>query len=485
MRGHPKGLRTLFFTELWERFSYYGMRALLVLFLTDAVRGGFGMSTEKAAAIYGLYTASVYLVALPGGWIADRILGQRHAVFVGGCIIAAGHFSMAMPLVPTFYLGLILIVIGTGLLKPNVSALVGDLYPEGGARRDAAFSIFYMGINLGAFIGPLICGLLGQKVDWHLGFGAAGVGMVLGLIQYRLGWKHLAPPSGGYKGIQPAERAQALVQLWIALGILAGVIGGILLLQWIHVLKIELQKVPGYLGIFMVVAVAIYFLIVLTSPRWSSEEKGRIVLILLLFFGSAVFWSGFEQAGSSMNLFADRLTNLHVDLGFFTYTMPSSWLQSVNPLLIILLAPVFAVIWERLGSRQPSIPVKFGMGLLLLASGFLVLAKGATYASPEHRVSPMWLVTTYFLHTCGELCLSPVGLSSVTKLSPRPLVGQMMGIWFMGGALGNLMAGVLGGQFEKMPLPELFGAVALVGGVAGLLFLLTSPWTKRLAGSVE
>ncbi|MCD6339818.1 MAG: peptide MFS transporter [Verrucomicrobia bacterium] len=480
MWGHPKGLQTLFFTELWERLSYYGMRALLVLFLVDTARGGFGMSTETAGAIYGLYTASVYLAALPGGWIADRILGQKQTVFVGGCVIAAGHFSMAIPTVPTFYLGLILIVIGTGLLKPNVSALVGDLYPEGGGRRDAGFSIYYMGINLGAFIGPLICGYLGQKIDWHLGFGTAGVGMVLGLIQYRLGWGRL-PDRTALDQARLSRRKEAVGRFWSAVTAGALVLTLVAALHLSGVMTVRLAAAAKALGVGILGLALVYFVVVLAFGKWTREEKWRIVVILFLFIGSAVFWSGFEQAGSSMNLFAERLTDRRV----FGWDMPASWLQSVNPLLIILMAPLFGVLWERLGSRQPSIPVKFGMGLLLLAAGFVVLAWSASFAGEENKVSPMWLVATYFLHTSGELCLSPVGLSSITKLSPRPLVGQMMGIWFMGGALGNLMAGLMGGKFDTLPLWQLFGAVALIAAVAGAAFLLVSPWVKKLCGSVK
>ena len=477
--GHPRGLSTLFFTELWERFSYYGMRGILILFMTDATRGGMAMDTVTAGAIYGMYTAAVYMVALPGGWIADRLMGQRNAIFLGGCIIAAGHFSLAIPMTAFFYLGLVLIVIGTGLLKPNVSAIVGGLYPEGGARRDAGFSIFYMGINIGAFLGPLVCGYLGENVNWHLGFSAAGIGMVLGLIQYRWGTKFL----GGVGVLSPdITKTASWKAFWRGIIVFAAIVLGITLVRTMGVWNFTLPGFAQALG-FIVIAVAVaYFLYIIGFTHYTREEKKRIVVVFLLFIGAALFWSGFEQAGSSMNLFAERLTN-RVVLG---WESPASWLQSVNPLFIILLAPVFAWLWLRLANHEPSIPVKFGYGLALLGIGFLVMAWGATYTSETGQgVSPGWLIVTYFLHTSGELCLSPVGLSSVTKLSPKPLVGQMMGIWFMGSALGNLFAGLIGGQFEAFPLPQLFMSVAFVTIGAGVLFFLFSVPIKKLVGGVR
>lgn len=483
-KEQPRGLRVLFFTEMWERFSYYGMRGILLLFMVDAVQtGGFGMDTATAAAIYGLYTALVYLLALPGGWIADRLMGQQNAVFLGGAIIAAGHFSMAFPSEFTFYLGLILIVSGTGLLKPNVSAIVGGLYPEGGARRDAGFSIFYMGINVGALVGPLVCGYLGENVNWHLGFSAAGFGMVLGLIQYKMGMKHFGE-AGKLKNQSPSARSGAARALLMGIGAIAGLTVLLALLQNWGLVHLTLQGVAHTTGVIIVALAVVYFLFVLLVGKLNSSEKKRVIVIFFLFIGAALFWAGFEQAGSSMNLFAEQLTN-RVLLG---WEAPASWLQSVNPLFIIIFAPLFGSLWVALAnqSREPSIPAKFGAGLLLLGSGFFVLAWGATYTAADGPgVSPMWLVVTYFLHTSGELCLSPVGLSSVTKLSPKHLVGQMMGIWFMGSALGNLIAGLLAGQFETLPLPELFGSVALISAGAGIVFLIFTIPIKKLIGDIH
>jgi POT family proton-dependent oligopeptide transporter len=481
--GHPRGLSTLFFTEMWERFSYYGMRGILLLFLVAAVQtGGFGMDDRTAASIYGLYVGMVYLMALPGGWIADRILGQRRAVFLGGCVIAAGHFSMALPTVPTFYLGLCLIIVGTGLLKPNVSAMVADLYPEGGSRRDAGFSVFYSGINLGALIGPLICGYLGQKVNWHLGFGAAGVGMLLGLAQYRLGSRYLG--TAGRAPASPAERESARVarrHLLLAVAIIAAVVVAALVLHSAGALHLTLFGVATGAGFFMLALAVVYFGSVLLFGHLTAAEKKRIVVVFVFFVAAVLFWAGYEQAGSSMNLFAERLTD-RVVAG---WDMPASWLQSVNPIFIILLAPVFGALWMRLGRRQPSSPAKFGFGMVSLAIGFLVLAWGASYTKGGAKVGMMWLVTTYFLHTVGELCLSPVGLSAVTKLVPRRLVGQMMGTWFMGTALGNLIAGLAAGGFEGMSVGELFGAVAKVTGLAGIILLALSKPLKAMMGAED
>ncbi len=481
-KGEPKGLPVLFFTEMWERFSYYGMRGLLLLFMVAPIEnGGFGMDTVTGGAIYGLYTAMVYLLALPGGWIADRLIGQQQAVFIGGIIIAAGHFSMAIPMQSAFYLGLILIVIGTGLLKPNVSAIVGDLYPEGGARRDAGFSIFYMGINVGAFAGPLVCGYLGEDINWHLGFSAAGIGMVFGLIQYKMGTKHLGT-AGTIAKKPPAEYAKDMATFYKGI---AGVVAVVIAATLLHVMGVVTLTLPGVAqttGAIIVSLAVVYFAYVLLFGGLNSQQKKRIVVIFFLFVGAALFWSGFEQAGSSMNLFAERLTD-RVIVGWL---MPASWLQSVNALFIVIFAPIVGALWVKLGNREPSIPTKFAWGLLLLGSGFLVLAWAATYTSTGGPgVSPMWLVTTYFLHTIGELCLSPVGLSSVTKLSPKHLVGQMMGVWFMGTALGNLIAGLLGGAFDTLPLPELFGNVALISVVGGLFFLIFTKVIQKLIGNLK
>ena len=428
--GHPRGLATLFFTEMWERFSYYGMRALLILYMVGSVQQpGLGFGDKRAASIYGLYTMLVYLMGIPGGFIADRFLGHYRAVLVGGIIIACGHFSMAVPGLPFFFAGLGLIIIGTGLLKPNVSTIVGTLYAKDDNRRDAGFSIFYMGINLGAFISPLICGWLGQKINWHIGFGAAGVGMTLGLIQYVMGRKYLVARSDAKTPQTKAiETAPAV-------------------------------KEP------------------LTGGDWL-----RIGAIAILSLFALMFWAGFEQAGSSLNLFADRATRLTVA----GHSYPSSWFQSAEPLFVIIFAPIFAWMWIRLGRMEPSSPVKFTLGLIFLSLSFLLIVPAAhLFESTNQRVSPMWLIGLYFLQMTGELCLSPVGLSLVTKLSPPRLVGLMMGIWFMATALGNYVAGWVAGFLENRPFSDVFQTAFISIAIAAVILLVLLRPIRRMMGDVR
>ncbi|HEX7049696.1 MAG TPA: peptide MFS transporter [Longimicrobiales bacterium] len=487
--GHPRGLATLFFTEMWERFSYYGMRALLILFMTASVAdGGLGFDVAKAGAIYGLYTSFAYMATLPGGWIADHIFGQRRAVLYGGIIIALGHFSMAIESIPTFYLGLVLIVLGTGLLKPNVSTMVGELYPNDSARRDAGFSIFYMGINIGAFAAPLVCGFLGQRIDWHLGFATAGVGMALGLVQYVLGGRYL-----GEAGLYPDTRDPAVVkrhkrQLLGGIAVLA-VAGYVIFFA----LDASLQDIAKAGTGVIVGLIVLYFLYVLTFGGLNGDEKKRVLVIGVLFLAAAVFWSGFEQAGSSLNLVAEQLTRTSI-LG---WSFPASWFQSVNALFIIALAPVFAWLWVALSQRhlEPSSPLKFAFGLVLLGAGFLVITGGTALAVRGAAISPMWLVVMYLLHTLGELSLSPVGLSTVTKLAPHRIVGQMMGVWFMATSLGTLIAGLVasglgGGEAAAGAIsPEqavhAFTVVAAVSIGAGVLLGIAAKPLRRLMGGVK
>lgn len=484
--GHPRGLATLFFTELWERFSYYGMRALLVLFMTAEAMGsnpGLGFSVGKATAIYGLYTFFVYVLSLPGGWIADKLWGQRKAVFVGGCIIAAGHFSMAVPTTTFFFIGLALIVIGTGLLKPNVSSMVGDLYPEGGARRDAGFSIFYMGINVGAILGPLLCGILGEGYNWHYGFSLAGFGMVLGLISYKYGGKFLGD-AGELKTGEGREIIQQRSKKFY--GILSFITALLVIFGFLvssGAISVTLEAMAEYLGIAAVVITVGFFAYIIFFGGHNKEEKKKLGVIFWLFILAALFWSGFEQAGSSLNLFAKDLTN-RVMLGT---EVPASTLQLINPFFIVIFAPIFGWLWTWLANKNanPSIPVKFGLGLLGLAAGFFVLSWGAANATVANPVTPAWLVVTYFLHTCGELALSPVGLSSMTKLAPKSRVSQMMGIWFVAAALGNLFAGIMAGMLETLAPTNLFWSVALFVGGGGVIALLASPGVKKLMGDVE
>jgi proton-dependent oligopeptide transporter, POT family len=436
--GHPSGLSTLFFTEMWERFSYYGMRAFLILYMvTPAADGGLGFSDPDAASIYGTYTGSVWGAAILGGIVADRFLGQYRSVLIGGIIIALGHFTLAFKALPFFYTGLALIVVGTGLLKPNVSTVVGSLYAPGDTRRDAGFSIFYMGINLGAFLGPLIAGYLAQRVDWHIGFASAGIGMAFGVTQYILGRKRLLP---AVERLASQPRATVVPNA---------------------VTRSVPESQGGLLG-------------------FSTTEWKRIGVIVILFVVATLFWGAYEQAGSTLTLFADRYTRLEV-MGF---SFPSSWFQTVQPICVILLAPVFAWLWIRLGTREPSVPAKFALALLFMAASFAVLvpAGAMAQAGTGVRVSPMWLVGAYAISELGELCLSPVGLSAVTKLAPVRILGLMMGVWFLSNSFGNKLAGWAAGFISTMPLETLFGVVTGVLAAAALvMFALIKP-IRRLMG---
>lgn len=475
-KGHPRGLYTLFFTEMWERFSYYGMRALLVLFMVDTVqKGGMGMDDKTATAIYGLYTAAVYLMSLPGGWLADRLWGAQRAVWYGGIIIALGHFTLALPITQTFYLGLVFVVIGSGILKPNMSALVGELYPEGGSRRDAGFTIFYMGVNLGAFIGPIVCGWLATSMGWHWGFGAAGVGMVLGLIQFKLSRQLLAGAGVERGNPNPLHGVERF-------GLIGSVAATVLVVAFgmAGVLKFNPAAIATVMAYVILAIAVLYFVVVFLFCGLNKIEKERVGVILVLFIASALFWAGFEQAGSSFNLFAER--NTVRDFG--TFEVPAAWFQSLGPVFIIIFAPMFAWLWVWLARRNldPSIPVKFAFGLLLLAAGFLVMAGAAQVVAGGNKALPTWLITTYLVHTFGELCLSPVGLSSVTKLAPRKLVGQMMGVWFLATSFGNLLAGLVAGEFKADALeswPELYLRITILPVAAGVLLILLAKPIKR------
>ncbi|CAG0943381.1 Di-/tripeptide transporter [Gammaproteobacteria bacterium] len=483
--GHPAGLRTLFFTELWERFSYYGMRALLVLFLVDA-GSGMGLDDQAATAIYGLYTAAVYIVALPGGWIADRLLGAQRAVWIGGIIIAVGHFTLALPATPTFFAGLLFIIAGTGLLKPNISAVVGELYASGDPRRDAGFTLFYMGINLGAGIGPLICSTLGEseRFGWHYGFAAAGVGMVIGLAFFRATRSRL-----GSVGLHPTLDATDPVQAalirsgWRRVALATGLVVVLAVLIGTGTLPLTPAELARGSAWAIGILAAAYFTWLFLFGRLDRQEKQRVAVIIVLFLGAATFWSGFEQAGSSLNLFAERYTDRMIG-GF---EIPAGWFQSLNPVFVISFAPVFAALWVGLARRglNPSTPAKFGLGLLLLAAGFGVMLGAATLVAAGQQALPAWLIFTYLFHTLGELALSPVGLSATTRLAPRRFVGQMMGIWFLAASVGNILAGLFAGQFKDdvlADMPGLYLQIVLMTAGAGMLFLVFTRPIRRLMG---
>jgi len=445
--GHPKGLGPLFFTELWERFSYYGMRAILVLYMVaPPAQGGLGFDVKGAASVYGTYTMAVYLTALPGGLAADYLLGARLAVFLGGLIIAAGHFSMVFHSMTTFYLGMIFIAVGTGLLKPNISAMIGGLYRENDPRRDSGFSIFYMGINIGAVLAPLVCGYLAQSESfkqtlanngfdpaksWHWGFGAAGVGMIVGLIVYVLFGKWFAHVGKRVKKPKTVETGSDAAA---------------------------------------------------SQPLTSTDWK-RIAAIFIFFVFTMLFWAAYEQKGASLNLFAKELVRTE----FMGMAFPSSYLQSCTPLFVIMLAPIFSYLWVTMGDRQPSSPVKFTLGMFFIGVAYLLMIPAAMLTA-YGKISPLWLVGLYFLEVCGEMCLSPVGLSTVTKLAPLKLVGIMMGVWFLAASFGSKLAGYLSGFFvanDSWQLTKLYGGIAIGLLIAtGILALLT-PSIKRLMGTVK
>ena len=492
--GHPRGLATLFFTEMWERFTYYGMRAVLVLFLVSAVSsGGFGIDDKTAAAIYGLYTAGVYLAALPGGWIADRLIGARHAVLVGGGLIALGNAMLAASSAPRgFYLGLLVIVLGVGLLKPNVSAMVAELYPEGGARLDAGFTVFYMGINLGATLGPVVTGEAQSLIGPRAGFGVAAVFMSAGVLQYYLTQHHLGAAG---KFIAPARADAGTAasasgtparrpwrSLWVALAVATLAVAAVSF-GWIAVNAVSL----AHASTLVIAATAVlYFAYLFLAGNLSAEEKRRVLVIVALFLGSVLFWSGYEQAGSSLNLFAERYT----DRAIGSFVIPASWFQSLNPAFVIACAPLVAWIWIALARRRlkPSAPASFAIGVILMGSGFVVMAVAATIVAHGSKVLPYWLIATYLLHTLGELCLSPVGLSYTTKLSPKRLVGQMMGMWFLSLSLGNLAAGLIAGEFDANNVAAMPGQymhiVYFAVGLGAVLLALSRP-VKKLMGDVQ
>ncbi|MCL4795600.1 MAG: peptide MFS transporter [Bryobacteraceae bacterium] len=481
--GHPRGLSTLFFTELWERFGYYGMRALLILFMTASVEsGGLGIADSKAYGIYGLYIATVYLLSLPGGWLADRVLGQQRTVLYGGILIAAGYLMLAVPSQGVFFAGLAVVAIGTGLLKPNISTIVGQIYSPEDRRRDSGFSIFYMGINLGALLAPLVCGPIGTGINWQLGFGLAGVGMVVGVFTFAAGRKHL-----GDAGLHPAPVASAgeakQIREQLRNGLLAFTAAPLLLaaVHFSGVYPLTIERLVDGAGFVLLLAVIVLFAWMFLGAEWTPEERKRLYVIAVLFFASSLFWSAFEQAGSSLNIFAARFT----DNTLFGVSVSATVYQSLNPIYIIALAPVFAWLWIRLGHRQPSSPAKFSLGLISVGLGFVLMMIAAMEAGTAGRVSPLWLAGCYLLHTTGELCLSPVGLSAFTKLAPARVAGLMMGVWFLSISTGNYLGGRLAAFYGELPIQDLFQTTATFAIVAGLILALVARPVARLMGALR
>lgn len=477
--AHPPGLTTLYFTELWERFSYYGMRALLILFMVAPVEaGGLGFNTPNAGSIYGSYTMAVYLLAVPGGFIADRMLGAKRSVLAGGLAIAAGHYALAIPTLTTFYLGLILIALGTGLFKPNISALVGALYSHDDLRRDSGFSLFYMGINIGAFIAPIVTGFLAQSamfkgwlsaagfdpaLSWHWGFAAAGVGMTISMLLFARNMRRLDEPDPGPRSLGPMFKREGIYIALATLGLLAlALLSDVSGFRWLRWLFIIVPLVG-----------------VLYGSSQTNPDARRLAAVGIYFIAAMIFWAIFEQAGTTLSLFADQLTRN--DIAGFAF--PSAWFQSANPIFVILLTPIIAALWLKLGAQQPSAPAKFGLALVFLAAGFLLMIPAASYAA-EIRVSPFWLIGLYFLFTIGELLLSPVGLATMTRIAPARMTGIVLGVWFLAAALGNKLAGDIGGAFTASDPDTLvlsfLAQAGIVAAAAALMFALV-PVAKRLS----
>jgi proton-dependent oligopeptide transporter, POT family len=455
--GHPLGISTLFFTEMWERFSYYGMRAFLILYMTTEVaKGGLGFDVGHAGSVYGTYTGSIWLATIGGGIVADRLLGAYRSVMWGGIIIALGHFTLAFRQVPFFYAGLALIVMGTGLLKPNATTMLGTLYSPEDERRDAGFSIFYMGINLGAFIGPIIAGWLAQKVDWHAGFACAGFGMLFGVIQYVLGKDRLRPAWAGAPGGPPARTIGFAPQERGPESVGAAA-------------RVEPSAGAGGAAS--------------SGGAFTRAEWMRMLAVCVFFVFAALFWGAYEQAASTLALFADQ----KVDRVVFGWSIPSSWFVSIQALFVIVLSPIAAWVWLRLGRREPSTPMKFSYGLLLVGASFVLLLPAGIVATSAGAplVSPLWLVAAYFIQVAGELCLSPVGNSVVTKLAPARVVGMMMGVWFLSIAAGNKLAGYAASLTATIALPQIFGAIAGITIVASIILMLLTPSVRRMMGGVR
>jgi POT family proton-dependent oligopeptide transporter len=488
--GHPRGLATLFFTEMWERFSYYGMRAILVLFMTAPLAmGGLGFDAATAGPVYGLYTSMVYLTALPGGWFADRVIGQQRAVLAGGIIIMFGHISLAMEGMSFFLLGLFLVIFGTGLLKPNISTIVGQLYSKHDARRDSGFSLFYMGINLGGFFAPLVCSYLAQRPSfrvmlegwgmdpnrsWHWGFGAAAVGMFFGIVQYVLGSGYLR--NAGREPGDPLAPGSRKAALGLLVALLVG--GAALLMVAGNRAIAAMATVNRTMAVILLGTSIVFFAWLLTAGSRNRDERKRHLVIFVLFLGAAVFWSAFEQAGSTLNLFAQNSTSRTL-LGI---RIEAGQLQSVNSLWIILLAPVFAWLWLKLGKYEPSTPGKFAYGLFFLALGFATLIPAAQLSAGGGRVSPLWLIVVYLFHTIGELCLSPVGLSAMTKLAPMRYAGLMLGVWFLAASVGNFIGGNVAGLYDAFTTDQIFTAVTVfVLAACALLLVFVRPIKRMLA----
>ncbi len=431
-KSHPPGLYLLFTTEMWERMSFYGMRALLSLYLVDKVKGGLGWTDEDALSLYGTYTGLVYLTPVLGGYLADKFLGQRRSIIIGGILMMIGQFVLSAPGVVALYAGLALLIIGNGFFKPNISTMVGGLYRQGDARRDSAFTIFYMGINIGAFLSSYVCGTIGEKVSWGAGFASAGVGMALGIVAF----VSLANKLLGDVGKAPSQAQASAANT-----------------------------------------------IVDDDKPLSVEEKERVLVILILAVFVVIFWAAFEQAGGLMNLYTDR----KVDRFLFGWEVPTTWFQSINAIFIVILGPIFAGLWTTLGARgkNPSTPRKMGLALLFVSLGFVFMMGASQQSAAQGKAAVYWVVLAYFFHTVGEICLSPVGLSMVTKLAPKKYASMLMGVWFLSNAVANKLAGVVGAKAAKLGEMTIFGGIVAVTALSGVILLALGPVLKKMTHGAE
>ncbi len=478
--GHPKGLFTLFFTEFWERFSYYGMRAILVYYMYYEVsKGGLGLNESTALSIMSIYGALVYMSGIIGGWMADRLFGTSKAIFYGGILIMFGHLFLAIPgSVSMFFVSMVLIVIGTGLLKPNVSSVVGDLYATEDHRRDAGFSIFYMGINLGGFLAPLMVGTVGMKYNFHLGFGLAAIGMFIGLVTFVVTKKKNLGLAGTNvpNPLSPQKKKKTFTIIGLGTTMIA-IICAITIPKGILTVDSFIALI-GFLGLLIPI---IYFVVMYRSSKTTDKERSRIIAYIPLFIASVMFWAILEQGSTILANYADKRTQLD----FGSIHISPAWFQSLNPLFIITLAPVFAWLWMKLGDRQPTIPQKFSLGLLFAGLSFLVILLPAYLGGSDSLVNPLWLVLSYFIVVLGELCLSPVGLSATTKLAPAAFSAQTMSLWF----LSNAAAQAINAQIVKFYSAETemlyFGVIGGISILLSLLLFLIAPRIQRLMKGVH
>jgi POT family proton-dependent oligopeptide transporter len=479
--GQPAGLAVVFLTEMWERLSFYGMRALLILFLVDQVaHGGLGLTDRSAAAIYGLYVGGTYLACLPGGWIGDRLSGSQRAVLYGGIVIALGHLILGLaPSAASFFFGLFVIVIGTGLLKPNAGAIVAQLYPEGGARRDVGFTIYYVGVNVGATLGPLVAGLLAQRYGWPAGFMTAAVGMTLGVLQF-VGGRRLLDGAGA----KPCGTVSRSVTRWLLLA--TGLLAVLVALVWAGIVPIDPLSLVDLSTAAVIAMMVLYFAYLLLGAGLTRVERRRVYAVIVLFAASVLFWAGYEQTGSSLNLFAERYTDRHL----WGWEVPASWLQSLNPIYIVVFGPLLSWLWLGLARRrrEPPTTLKFVAGLLAMASGFAVMALASSLVLGGHRVGMGWLSITFLLHTWGELSLSPVGLSAVSKLVPARFVSQSLGVFFVSISVGNLLAGRIAGGFDPNNLAAMPGQYLFIfwfGAITAGVLLALLPLMRRWSAGAD